>query len=133
VRWVNLLTPVTAYEILSGLFFASAISSGRLLMPSLGLIPIDIGCTAVIPMNLGMSKLSYTLKRPRRRPKSPLASRTLCRRRRFRKQGSVHRATRPKPIIAFRCAAPVAVPKTGQCPSGFVQSGAYCIEMRRLP
>jgi hypothetical protein len=27
--------------------------------------------------------------------------------------------------------APVAVPKVGQCPSGFTQSGAYCIEMRR--
>jgi hypothetical protein len=50
VKWVNLPTPVTAYEMLSGFFFACAISSGRLLMPSLGLIPIDCGCTTVIPM-----------------------------------------------------------------------------------
>ena len=27
--------------------------------------------------------------------------------------------------------ARVAVPKTGQCPSNWTQSGAYCIEMRR--
>jgi hypothetical protein len=27
--------------------------------------------------------------------------------------------------------APAAVPKRGQCPSNFVQSGAYCLEMRR--
>jgi hypothetical protein len=27
--------------------------------------------------------------------------------------------------------APVAVPKTRQCPSNWMQSGAYCIEMRR--
>jgi hypothetical protein len=27
--------------------------------------------------------------------------------------------------------APVAVPKLGQCPSNWTQSGAYCIEMRR--
>jgi hypothetical protein len=35
---------------LPGSFFACAISSGRLLMPSLGLIPIDCGCSTVIPM-----------------------------------------------------------------------------------
>ena len=29
--------------------------------------------------------------------------------------------------------APVAVPKLGQCPSKFAQSGAYCVEMRRSP
>ena len=27
--------------------------------------------------------------------------------------------------------APVAVPKVGQCPSGWVQSGAYCLDARR--
>jgi hypothetical protein len=27
--------------------------------------------------------------------------------------------------------APIAVPKQGQCPSGYAQSGAYCLEMRR--
>jgi hypothetical protein len=27
--------------------------------------------------------------------------------------------------------APVAIEKRGQCPSGFMQSGNYCIEMRR--
>jgi hypothetical protein len=27
--------------------------------------------------------------------------------------------------------APAAVPKRGQCPSGWTQSGAYCLEMRR--
>jgi hypothetical protein len=27
--------------------------------------------------------------------------------------------------------APVAIPKTGQCPSGFMQSGNYCISTRR--
>ena len=52
VRWVNLPTPVTAYEMLPGSFFACAISSGKLLMLSLGLIPIDCGCTAVIPMGV---------------------------------------------------------------------------------
>ena len=26
--------------------------------------------------------------------------------------------------------APAAVPKRGQCPGGFAQSGAYCVEMR---
>jgi hypothetical protein len=27
--------------------------------------------------------------------------------------------------------SPVAVPKQGQCPSGFAQSGAYCLKMGR--
>jgi hypothetical protein len=27
--------------------------------------------------------------------------------------------------------APIAVPKVGACPSGFVQSGAYCVDARK--
>jgi hypothetical protein len=41
-------------------------------------------------------------------------------------------ATVSRAATARRCRdAPVAIPKTGQCPSGFTQSGAYCLEMRR--
>src|SRR5215475_9683723 len=63
VKWVNLPTPVTAYEMLPGSFFARAISSGRLLMPSLGLIPIDCGCSTVIPMAVKLRR-----SRSRNRP-----------------------------------------------------------------
>lgn len=60
---------------------------------------------------------------------------------------SPHRPTRPSPGPSLAsvlqaesggyCApmsrdAPNAIPKVGQCPSGYYQSGAFCLQMREM-